>query len=376
VFNASTSALKSWQTLKEFANPVPPITQVPGFAYNDPLLPQRVRSLAQKLSNEGLNHNEITSLLGLCKVKKYQVMHGLTRLNDVAYLKIIALEFGLVRKATGLANAEYFPLGKTEPLSLEEGEEVFNHIMGQIHQRLDLPPKNDLKYRTKLLRYRTGLSNRELGKLVYTRANAQFRAETSGECGIDAGIAVCKALNINPYWLAAGVKQIKPFRMPALPKCGLTTLRITSICTPYTLARKNSIRDKHLVEKVAELQGKLGTNFYSLLRTSPQSVRRWMGGGNATSVTLARVRLALSNIFQSDTGFYLFQNNRTSPVPDALVLSRLTPCTGAKYVRDVNAGKHANNAFTSYRACMARETAKISAQRQRQRQRKQTKLAA
>ena len=323
-----------------------------------------------------MKYREVEKLLGICPGKKWKIIHGDTKLKDVHYLRIIALEFGLVCKSKGLAHTRYFKIGSAEPLSLEEGEKVFNYIIEQIHKRLAHPPQNDLRYRVKLLRYRTGLHNRDLGELVYGRVRAQFPAELTGQCSIDAGLTICRALDINPYWLAGGVKRFMPFREPKMPECNPYNLKITNICTPHSPPRKNFICDRHLEEKLAELQGRLGKRFYPLLRVNPQGVRRWMAGYKVMPATSARIQLALSHIYQSDNGFYSLLNNQPVSVPDHIVLSKLTHMKGEQYVRNVHAGKWAFNAFVSYRNEMRRKSLATSAERLAKRQQKTTDTLA
>lgn len=376
MFNVTNRARKSWKDLQRLANPVPPVKEWTNRAYLDPLLPRRIQHLYAKLSQKGMLFTDIDKLTGISEKLRRKINKGRTYLDELTYLNLIALELGVTRTPTGLCPAKYTLISQNGTLSQEEGEAVFQCIMEQIHKRLKAPKMN-FKYRAKLLRYRTGLPNKHLSRLLYPGIGTLFEAETRGTCGVQAGITLCKALNINPYWLAAGVKKFRPFRNPKLAECfNKHNVRFTSICTPHTTPCNALVSDKRIIEMVADLQGRLGSRFHALLRAKPEVVNQWLAGRRIRQVTRARIYLALNNIFQSDDGFYSLQGNAQNPVSDEVVLSKYPTKYCAQYIQNVHAGMWATNAHTSYLAKVAKSSERKRLLRAAKRQQKNTETLA
>lgn len=350
MFNATTSSRKSWQILKEFANPVPTIHHTARLCYDDPLLPVRVRSIFSRYKQLGHTVSQIRKAMGLAHAVKSAIQNGRTIVQDTTYIHILLAEMGIFRtvETKRLKFAKYYRLHpQVELLNSTEAEKAFQCVIDQVSRRMDQPHKPGIQYRAKLLRYRMGISINEISRLIRT----EFRMETDGSCSLPQGLILCQALNINPFWLAAGVKTFAPYRTPRAPACFQSSsfsIPFSSICTPHSFRRKENIHDHQLPEIIAELEGRYGKNLPALLRTAPCVIRKWSNGRNIRGECFARIHLAQKSIFQSDHGFYSLTTGKPQPLSFKQVTDTVNEHHVHKLVQHVQAGKLSNNPYTNY----------------------------
>jgi transcriptional regulator with XRE-family HTH domain len=303
--------------------------------YIDPELPARVNRICQNF----------LIIPGFSLLTLYRFQHGKTKAYDIAYFNIRLAEAGYFRRANlkRLEPATYYRMNRpTKPLTPEQGAAIFSMVLKQITDGMITPHPNTLAHRCRLARYQAGLTGSEIAPLIGYKSKT-YRPEYKGECSLPTGLAICRALNLNPYWLAAGVKRMYPFRKPTVPIRASKiskSIPLHTICTPYALVHKASIEDRKFHETLAQLKGKHGKQLLSLLRLNRSQLHEWENATTTTPRTRARVYLAANNIFQGDNGFY--RQDQTT-VTEQDVRDALPGLNSNQYIKKVLAGEYRNN---------------------------------